>query len=180
MKNKLNNLVSLFAGFTALSLQLSAKELQPQSIDDKFDYLNEIESADLNTGEMPLYLANHRSHSSHASHGSHRSSAGSVRPTYPSTAPSEPLAQPTRPKASLPSAEQLKFNQIMSDKEKRKNIILRVQLTLSALGYYKGDLNGVMDASTRKALNSYRTIKNLPVLEKLDLKVLNSLGIIVR
>ena len=179
MKRKLNNLVSLFAGFTALSSQVSASEIKPQTIDDKFSFLDEVESANLNTGEMPLYLANHRSHSSHASHGSHRSSAGSVRPSYPSTPPSVPLEQPARPKASIPSSEQLKFNQIMSDKEKRKNIILRVQLTLSAMGYYKGDLNGVMDNSTRAAINDYRKIKSLPILDKLDLKVLNSLGIIV-
>jgi His-Xaa-Ser repeat protein HxsA len=181
MKKVVNSLINLFAGFTVVSMQTSANELQNSNIDEKYNFLDEVESAELNSGQMPLYLANHRSHSSHASHGSHRSSAGSVRPTpsYPSTTPSEPLSKPPRPKSSVPSAEQLKFNEIMSDKDKRKNIILRVQLTLSAMGYYKGDLDGVMGSSTRLALNNYRRNKGLPTLDKLDLKVLNSLGVIV-
>ena len=183
MKKSIRNIVSLFSGFAALSSQANAEQLQPINIDEKYDFLDEVDSASLNTGETPLYLANHRSHSSHASHGSHRSSAGSKRPTpvpnYPSTAPSEPLAQPARPKASIPSAEQLKFNEIMSDKEKRKNIILRVQLTLSAMGYYKGSVDGIMGSSTRTALNNYRRNKGLPAKDTLDLQVLNFLGILV-
>lgn len=183
MKNKRRNLVSLFTGFTALASQTSASEDNPVETVNEFDFLNEVETAPLNAGEMPEYLAGHRSHSSHASHGSHRSSSGGTRPTpvpsYPTPAPSEPLAQPSRPKASIPSAEQRKFNQIMSDKEKRKNIILRVQLTLQAMNIYNGNLDGVMGPGTRLAVNTYRLSKGLPIKDTLDLKVLNSLGIAV-
>jgi His-Xaa-Ser repeat protein HxsA len=68
----------------------------------------------------------------------------------------------------------------MSDKDKRKNIILRVQLTLSALNLYDGNLDGVMGKGTRDAVNLYRMNIGQQVKEKLDMQVLNALGILIQ
>ena len=189
---KIKSLVGLFSGFAAITANASNDVSSSDDEKGKFQFLDEVETAPLNTGEMPIYLAGHRSHSSHASHGSHRSSSGgSYKPaprsvptpaprTAPVSPPSDPLGQPSRPKATIPSAEESNFQKAMSDAEKRKNIILRVQLTLQALDFYHGKLDGLMGPSTRKAVNKYRLSIGQTAKEKLDLEVLNSLGILVQ
>lgn len=184
---KIKNLIGLFSGFAALTSNASDNVNLTLNDKGKFHFLDDVETAPLNTGEMPLYLAGHRSHASHASHASHRSSSGgsykkpapSVPRTTPS-APSDPLGQPSRPKSTIPSANESNFQKVMSDAEKRKNIILRVQLTLQALDFYHGKLDGIMGPATRKAVNKYRLSVGQPAKEKLDLDVLNSLGILVQ
>lgn len=187
---KIKNLVSLFSGFAAITSNASSDIVSSDDDKTKFQFIDDVETAPLNSGEMPLYLAGHRSHSSHASHSSHRSSSGGTykpRPTptpaprtAPVSPPSDPLGQPSRPKSTIPSAEESNFNMVMSDAEKRKNIILRVQLTLQALDFYHGKLDGVMGFETRKAVNKYRLSVGQTAKEKLDVEVLNSLGILVQ
>lgn len=185
---KFNNLVKMFTGFAAISTHASDSIATEQN--SSFNYINDIETAPVNTGELPIYLAGHRSHSSHASHGSHRSSSGGsykapVRSTpspssHPTQSPSDPLGQPARPKSTIPISGESKLKTIMSDSEKRKNIILRVQLTLQALNFYSGNLDGIMGSQTRKALNNYRASVGQNEKETLDIEVLNSLGILVQ
>jgi His-Xaa-Ser repeat protein HxsA len=188
---KISNLVKLFTGFAALGAN-SSESLHISKDTTEFDYLNEVETAPLNTGDLPIYLAQHRSHASHSSHASHRSSNGTRSTPTPTPAPrrvtpspaprtySEPLSQPPRPAATIPSKGEIDFNRVMSDEDKRKNIILRVQLTLAAVGIYKQELDGIMGKSTRDAVNSYRMTVGMPLKEKLDVEVLNSLGILVQ
>jgi len=182
---KVTNLVKLLTGFTALGLSASD---DVKSVNDtaKFGFLDEVETAPLNTDELPIYLA---AHSSHASHASHRSAAGGgyKAPSKPiprsvpsSPVYSDPLGQPSRPATTIPRSEELNFKAVMSDKEKRKNVILRVQLTLSALNLYDGTLDGVMGKATRNAVNVYRMNVGQQVKEKLDIQVLNSLGILIQ
>lgn len=182
---KITNLVKLFAGFTALGVNAS-DDVKVGDNSTKFDFLDEVETAPLNTGDLPIYLAAHRSHASHASH---RSSAGggykAPSKPKPRSVPSppvysDPLGQPSRPKSTIPTTEELNFKTVMSDMEKRKNIILRVQLTLSALNLYDGALDGIMGKATRNAVNVYRMNVGQQVKEKLDIKVLNALGILIQ
>ena len=182
---KIKSLVGLFGGFAALTSNASDDMNASSNESNAFQFLQDVETAPLNIGELPTYLASHRSHSSHASHSSHRSSSGGTyraAPVPKSTptpkAPSEPLAQPSRPASTIPSPEESKLAVIMSDKDKRKNIILRVQLTLQALDAYHGSLDGVMGPETRQALSIYRALIGLPKNEKLDVEVLNALGIL--
>jgi His-Xaa-Ser repeat protein HxsA len=184
---KISSLVKLFTGFAALGVNASDDVEVVNAAE--FDFLDEIETAPLNTGELPIYLAAHRSH---ASHSSHRSSSGGgykAPAPAPRTAPartytppvySDPLGQPKRPKETIPSSAENNFKKVMSDKDKRKNIILRVQLTLSALNLYDGNLDGVMGKGTRDAVNLYRMNIGQQVKEKLDMQVLNSLGILIQ
>lgn len=188
MNKKVNNLVSLFAGFSALgSSDVSAADVG-NSVTE-FSFLDDVETASLNNGALPTYIAQHRSHSSHSSHSSHRSSSGGGyrTPSTPipsstpkSAPPSQPLSQPSRPSSTIPSVQQQNFQKVMSDADKRKNIILRVQLTLEALNFYSGPLDGVMGPATRKAVNAYRLSVGQKVQEKLDIEVLNSLGVLVQ
>jgi len=183
---KVNGLVKLFTGFAALSANANASEDVKMAEDSaRFDFLDEVETAPLNTGELPIYLAAHRSHASHASHrsssgGGYRAPAKPKLKTVPSPVYSDPLGQPSRPNETIPSADENNFKKVMSDKEKRKNIILRVQLTLSALNLYKGKLDGIMGKETRDAVNLYRMNIGQQVKEKLDIEVLNSLGILIQ
>ena len=187
MKN-FTSLVKLFTGFTALGVSAS-DDVTIVDNTTKFAFLDEVETAPLNTGDLPIYLAQHRSHSSHASHSSHRSSSGggykAPSKPKPKSVPatpvySDPLGQPSRPQTTIPKSEELNFKVVMSDKEKRKNIILRVQLTLSALNLYDGALDGVMGKATRDAVNVYRMNVGQQVKEKLDIKLLNALGILIQ
>lgn len=67
----------------------------------------------------------------------------------------------------------------LADESFKKNVIMRVQLTLQALGYYDGPTMGVMDPATRAALNSYRKAKGIKTSETLDVTTLNALGIVI-
>lgn len=182
---KVISFVNLFAGFTALGVNAS-DDVKVIDVNNRFDFLDEVETASLNTGDLPIYLAAHRSH---ASHSSHRSSSGggysSPSKAIPRSVPSspvysDPLGQPARPKSTIPTKKELNLNSIMSDKAKRKNIILRVQLTLSALNLYDGAIDGIMGKETRNAVNVYRMNNRLQVKEKLDMQVLNALGILIQ
>jgi len=153
-------------------------------------------ASDLNLS-VSYVLAGHRSHSSHASHASHRSSSSrayrtpvapvpSPIPSYntPSShpaygAPSIPTSrnglpsQQPRPENSYSSRKQKSTKDI----DKRKNVIMRVQLTLQYGGYYDGPVDGVMGPSTRNAIKRYKNSVGLHGDSVLDARTLNFLGI---
>ena len=195
MKNKILKASSIIAGVLGNALVSEASD-ESSSIPQLSDDLNSIQVGNLNNS-LPIYLAAHRSHQSHASHGSHRSSS---TPTAPRRAPAptfvvppapqpaepatnDPLGQPPRPDQSVPGnnafEKQQLLNQAMTDADKLKNIIMRVQLTLQILGFFDGSIDGVMGPTTREAINEYRVSKDIPTSEKLDVITLDSLGILV-
>lgn len=131
-------------------------------------------------------LAAHRSHSSHGSHRSHRSSSGGGGYVAPTPAPSkpieprkqaDPLGQSARPKSSYPPSTSKKLTETLADKEKRKNIIMRMQLTLQFAGLYKGPIDGVLGPKTREAIYAYKKSKGLSGNKVLDAETLNAFGI---
>ena len=148
----------------------------------------------LNDGELPEYLAGHRSHSSHGSHGSHRSSAGSSKPRRsftpapapaPAPAPrvvpkiSDPLGQQPKPPAqtyrpAIPDASALQNN-----RELRATVIRQIQGKLKLLGYYRGSVDGMMGPMTRDAIDVFKIAKgdSNPRGGYLDIATLNALGI---
>jgi His-Xaa-Ser repeat protein HxsA len=148
----------------------------------------------LNTS-VSQQLAAHRSHSSHASHGSHRShrssSGGGIpTPSVPSTPPkeptpskpvippSDPLGQEPRPPHSYPPGKSESLSDKLRNETLRKNIIMRMQLTLQFEGYYDGPIDGIMGPKTREAVLAYKKAKGIPGDTVLDTETLNALGII--
>lgn len=138
---------------------------------------NSLDISVLNTSVSPQ-LAAHRSHSSHASHyshASHRSSAGS------SAAPSPSYTSPSSPSTSAQTPQEtnknLKLQQKLNDKAMRKNIIMRMQLTLQFQGYYNGKIDGVMGPETRAAVMAFKKAKGIPGDKVLDAQTLNAFGI---
>ena len=175
---------------------------------ENFEYdenLNSIKVGSLNE-TLPKFLAQHRSHSSHGSHRSHRSSSGGSyskpkAPSYPRTPSPTPKPQP----AKSPSDSQLKqsdpngkpkqpdntynnqpvsdattLQYMLSEKEKREMLIKRVQLYLKINGYYNGDVDGIMGPATRYAINKFQEANGVQISDKLNVKTLDAMGIIVR
>jgi His-Xaa-Ser repeat protein HxsA len=59
----------------------------------------------------------------------------------------------------------------------RKNIIMRMQLTLQFEGYYDGPVDGLMGPKTRSAVLAYKKAHDLSGDQVLDAETLNALGI---
>jgi peptidoglycan hydrolase-like protein with peptidoglycan-binding domain len=55
--------------------------------------------------------------------------------------------------------------------------IKEIQQALSTAGYNPGPVDGVIRASTMRAVNNYQTAKNLPVDSYLNLETVKSLGV---
>jgi len=153
---------------------------------------NAVSAAALNES-VSITLAQHRSHGSHSSHSSHRSSSGGgggsrPAPVYnPPPAPppkppppqSDPLGQEPRTPGSIPpkdNAEELKKK--LADAEARKNIIMRMQLTLQFEDMYDGPIDGIMGPETRKAVLAYKKLMGIPGDQVLDAATLNAFGIL--
>jgi len=128
-------------------------------------------------------LAAHRSHSSHRSHRS-SSSGGYSTPSYSTPQPiytpppkktttHDPLGQQQRPSQSYPSDKK----KIKGTKSDVKNIIKQVQLVLLLEGLYKGEIDGVMGANTRKAINNFKKKNNITSKALLGTETLNALGV---
>jgi len=66
----------------------------------------------------------------------------------------------------------------MTDAEKRKRLITRIQISLYTLGYYNGAFDGIMGPIMRESIKKYRTEKLLPLKDVIDVELLNSLGIL--
>ena len=56
-------------------------------------------------------------------------------------------------------------------------MVVRVQAALMRLGYYAGDIDGLLGPTTRVALKSFQRSKGLPQTGRMDLETLSSLGI---
>jgi len=155
---------------------------------------NDSLSVSLLNQSVSQILAAHRSHSSHGSHGSHRSSSGGGGYVAPSTTPSQsqtkkstvtrpkkqadPLGQAPRPKSSYPPNQSKDLTSTLKDKEKRKNIIMRMQLALQFEGLYGGAVDGILGPKTRAAILAYKKSKGISGEKVLDAKTLNAFGIL--
>ena len=64
-----------------------------------------------------------------------------------------------------------------SDLQKRKVLIMRVQLALNMLGYYNHRINGTLDQNTRDSIVKYRYDFGRGTSPTIDKGLLNSLGI---
>lgn len=186
---RLAALISVSLAQNAGAVGVPTEEVAPPPDD------NTVELSPLNVS-VSQFLAGHRSHSSHGSHRSHRSSSGggySV-PSYPapekSTPPppaapsqrpslqSDPLGQKPRPESSYPTKKSpQKLLEALQNKEKRKNIIMRMQLTLQLEGYYDGAIDGIMGPKTRKATLLYKRAHGLSGDKVLDAETLDAFGI---
>lgn len=178
------NLAALLPGFLAVSNSAQAVEEEFSPTVDLSKALDAIEIAPLNV-RTPIYIAGHRSHSSHRSHRSHRSSSGgssSYRsPPSPSSSGSssssspyssdnaDPLGQPSTPKYTTPAEREKQHTDRMA-------LIMRVQLALKILGFYSGEIDGLMGPKTRAAIQDYRQENGLPS-GNIDTQLLNSLGV---
>lgn len=146
--------------------------------------------------EHRIILAGHRSHSSHASHSSHRSgSSGRVRsPVYTPPPPRKPTTRPaptptptpaprnersTPPSSILPSSPAIAPQTFYSEPSARqiRDIVMRVQLSLKAYGYYDGDIDGTVGPKTRDALKRFQTDYGLKVTGTITPEVLDAFKI---
>lgn len=138
-------------------------------------------------------------HRSHSSHGSHRSSSGggsyvpTPREPTPSIAPApadnatpgqsnslygpatkrptDPgRAEPVSPQPAQPKPE-------LSLSEKRKLQVMRVQISLTSLGLYKGTIDGSLNEGTKEALKLFQTVKGLDTNGLMTTDTLNALGV---
>ncbi len=127
----------------------------------------------LNATATDRYAA-HRSHRSHSSHRSHRSSSGggyspAPAPTLrlpPATAvPAPPAAQSYEPSIiPKPAPQDLSM------------MVVRVQAALMRLGYYNGDIDGLLGPQTRSAITAYQKAHGLPQTGRMDIDTLTKLG----
>jgi len=56
-------------------------------------------------------------------------------------------------------------------------LVRRVQMSLRILGYYTGQIDGIIGPGTRRAIEKYRWDKGLNAANVIDAELLNSLGI---
>lgn len=146
-------------------------------------------------------FAGHRSHSSHASHRSHRSGSGTGYystppqtqrqqeqrvPPSPSGPPGEKqrlvgpeTARPTDPGRAAPVSPVpgKPIPPSLSTAEKRTLQIMRVQLALTSLGLYSGQVNGVLDGNTQEAIKRFQIVKGLETNGRMTTETLNALGV---
>jgi His-Xaa-Ser repeat protein HxsA len=141
-------------------------------------------------------FAGHRSHSSHRSHRSHRSSSGG---SYSAPAESTPAPAYSAPPASSPpagargltssgtvgstspatnsSATKVKDASTLNLEEKKKLQVMRVQIALSTLGLYAGQIDGVIGAGTQEALKRFQRLKNINPDGSMSTQTLNALNV---
>ena len=65
----------------------------------------------------------------------------------------------------------------LTNPEKLKLQIMRVQIRLTSLGLYEGRIDGVMNDPTRIALERFQDIKGLPHSGLMTTPTMNALGI---
>lgn len=182
-------LASLLPGFIVLNSSLTSAALIDDNDNTTYEGQDFLAISPLNF-KTPNFIAAHRSHSSHGSHSSHRSSSGSSSRSYTPSTPSynsgssssgnssknkfnnsDPLGQPSNP--SYTSSPK-KGNKASYD---RIELIKKVQMSLYIQDYYRGGIDGILGPLLREAILSYRTDHNLPLSERIDALLLNSLGI---
>lgn len=199
--------IALFlAGVTPFAGSHAATVAAPQ--DRILDALNDPQAVTLRplNREQDNLFAGHRSHSSHSSHASHSShySGSSSRsydttPTpspapyyYPSStttpvpqpapsnhspSPANSLVSPTNSSLTQPSAT-ANNEVVLSNDEKLKLQILRIQIKLHTLKLYEGPIDGARNPQTAEALRNFQKIKGLKVDGLMTTETLNALGIL--
>lgn len=133
----------------------------------------------LNSTANDRYAA-HRSHSSHASHRSSGGGGVAVPRSVPKAAPApkytpppiytpaptQPAPQPTvRPAIPKPSTGDI------------SGMVVRVQAALMRLGYFNGDIDGLLGPETRASITKYQKDKSLKTTGRMDIDTLTALGI---
>lgn len=188
------NLAALLPGFLTLNSSAFASDNGSNTHEIDSLGLDSLALSPLNA-ESPIYIAGHRSHSSHRSHrshSSHRSSAGGGyyrAPAAPAPKPVIATPEPTQQYQAQPASTQLStaspqkntasiITENMTDVEKRKRLITRIQISLYTLGYYNGAFDGIMGPLMRDSIQKYRTDYLLPQKDVIDVELLNSLGIL--
>ena len=133
----------------------------------------------LNATAEDRYAA-HRSHSSHGSHRSHRSSSGGVRQA-PSTPTPEPQyrPQPSDPAPSVTPRTTPRMERSIpkATPQDLSRMVIRVQAALMRLGFYDGDIDGLLGPKTRAALRAFQQTEGIPQTGRLDIATLTRLGI---
>ena len=175
---KIYKMASFLSGFFALNSSLSNADTMDKSGVEQTDIFPNSIISPLNP-ITPWYIAKHSSHASHGSHGSHRSSSGGTsRPKNYKPPSADPRGQPKKPQYSKPAPKSPSPKEgMLSDKEKKFIIIMRVQLALKLLGLYDYKIDGLLGPSTRESIRKYRLIKDLPAGKIIDSELLNSLGV---
>jgi len=134
----------------------------------------------LNRDADDRYAA-HRSHSSHSSHRSHRSSGGTRSRTTPSVPPSRPQAVPSpAPAPAQPVPRQVPGTSQALPRPTQQDLsvmVVRVQAALMRLGYYNGDIDGLLGPLTRAALMGFQKAQGLKQTGRMDVATLSRLGI---
>ncbi len=92
----------------------------------------------------------------------------------PKPAAGEPSARASQPAAAGKSADS---SAGLSGWERRKLEVRKVQEKLSAMGYYKGEIDGVFGPMTQQAILDYQDAKGLFENGAIDRRLLRSLGI---
>lgn len=136
---------------------------------------------------MDNLFASHRSHSSHASHrshSSHYSGSGSSISSTPTA--SEPPLEPAvatgttatgMTTAPLQAAVAALPQPTLTLDEKRRLQIMRVQIRLTTLGLFTGQMNGTLDDKTKQSLKLFQKVKGLPETGLMTTPTLNALGV---
>lgn len=62
----------------------------------------------------------------------------------------------------------------------RKDLAMKIQSELARLGYYHGEINGVIDSSSRQAIRAFQKAHELPGTGLIDAGLLRSLKLAVR
>ena len=184
--------LSLFlVGLPLLVSKGMATVTSPQPVPKPLDEPGAVPLRPLNV-DADNRFAGHRSHSSHRSHASHSShysgsgggssySAPLYAPPSPSPSPSyqgvDPGAPGTRGSQGLTSPGSTDAPPVLTNPEKLRLQIMRVQIRLTSLGLYDGRIDGVMNASTRTALERFQDVKGLPRNGMMTTPTMNALGI---
>ncbi len=133
-------------------------------------------------------------HRSHASHSSHRSGASGVprTPTYTPPAVVVPRASPppdpqvpagrntrsTPPSSILPSSPATSnLDKVKGNSKAFEVLLMKTQLSLYALGFYSGSIDGISGSETKAAISSYQHTHGLPVTGSLNDELLDSLNV---
>ncbi len=192
------------AGFSA---NASGNDYGYKNLDLRYNTQNQADAVKLFKQDHVYTLAGHRSHSSHSSHSSHRSSSGGGYYSPPAPFYSPPPPPPPPPKAKAispppassfmgnygsglpnlsPPAAQMEqgagtnLQPLSPNTELFTTIVRRVQLGLTAYGYYSGTVDGIVGPQTREAITKMQTDYGLKVTGTITPELLDALNISAR
>lgn len=98
----------------------------------------------------------------------------------PSAEPSQRYqpVDPGRPAAVSPQTIRITpISPTLSSAEKLRLQVMRVQLALLQLGVYDGEINGVLDSSTKESLKRFQIVKGYQPNGLMSTETLNALGV---